>query len=61
MDEGKEANGGFVAPTAGIHGWFWENQGDKPVKVTLTTAGHFSGVVQIKGDGTRVKLPLSGR
>ena len=61
MGEGTSGNGGFVAPTPGIHGWFWENQGDKPVTVTLTTAGHYTGGVQIMGDGTRVTKKLSGR
>ena len=35
------AYGSFTAPTAGIHGWFWENKGKKEVQIHLTTAGFF--------------------
>jgi hypothetical protein len=38
----KESHGFFIAPSTGIHGWFWENKGDKEVDVTLHTAGFFS-------------------
>ena len=40
--ESKEGNGAFMAPTSGIHGWFWENRNNKPVTLTLKTAGHFT-------------------
>jgi hypothetical protein len=33
--------GSFTAPTTGIHGWFWENKGNKPVDIHLTTAGFY--------------------
>lgn len=33
--------GSFVAPTTGIHGWFWENKGKKQVDIHLTTAGFY--------------------
>jgi hypothetical protein len=33
--------GAFTAPTTGIHGWFWENKGKKPVDIHLTTAGFY--------------------
>jgi len=39
---GKDRSfGTFTAPTTGIHGWFWENKGSKPVDIHLTTAGYF--------------------
>lgn len=31
----------FIAPTTGIHGWFWENKGSKQVDIHLTTAGFY--------------------
>ena len=61
MGEGTSGNGGFIAPSDGIHGWFWENQSDKPITVTLTTAGHYTGGVQIMGDGTRIQKQVTGR
>lgn len=44
MDDkvGKEQSfGSFTAPSTGIHGWFWENKGDKNVEIRLTTAGFY--------------------
>ena len=39
---GKEAlYGSFIAPSTGIHGWFWQNKGDKEVKFHLNVAGFF--------------------
>ncbi|MBV9504803.1 MAG: hypothetical protein JO323_07335 [Acidobacteriia bacterium] len=37
----NHAYGSFTAPTTGIHGWFWENKGDKNVEIHLTTAGFY--------------------
>jgi hypothetical protein len=41
--------GSFTAPTTGIHGWFWENKGDKEVQIHLTTAGFFDGAKMYAG------------
>src|SRR5579862_8135535 len=39
---GKEASyGSFIAPSTGIHGWFWKNNGKKDVSFHLTVAGFF--------------------
>ncbi len=38
----SDASGTLTAPFPGIHGWFWENSGDKPITVTLTTAGFYN-------------------
>jgi hypothetical protein len=61
MGEGKDGNGGFLAPTSGIHGWFWENQSDKPVTVTLTTAGHYTEGLLTMPDDTRAPKPFNPR
>lgn len=61
LGEGKEGNGGFVAPTSGIHGWFWENQGDKPVTVTLKTSGHFTEGLLTMPDDTKAPRPFDAR
>jgi hypothetical protein len=42
--------GSFTAPTTGIHGWFWENKGDKDVQIHLTTAGFFDSAKMLAGD-----------
>jgi hypothetical protein len=37
--------GAMTVPFDGIHGWYWKNNSDQPVVVTLKT----SGVYQVKG------------
>ena len=35
------ANGSYVAPFTGIHGWYWENPGSEELTITLSTAGFY--------------------
>jgi len=49
----RQANGSFVAPFAGIHGWYWENPGSEPIKIRLTSSGFYSSAVEIRSDRTR--------
>ena len=51
----REGRGSYTAPYAGIHGWFWENAGDTPVMVTVTTTGFYSAAREFRDDGTRVE------
>lgn len=46
-----ESHGSFTAPSTGIHGWFWENKGDKPVKVVLHTAGFYDSIKYFGASG----------
>jgi hypothetical protein len=41
-----ESHGTFLAPSTGIHGWFWENKSDKPVTLKLEAAGYFDWITQ---------------
>lgn len=52
--EGRSAQGLFVAPTPGVHGWFWENPGAGRVTITLTTSGFYSASTEYR-DGERVE------
>ena len=36
------AAGTLTAPFSGIHGWYWENQSDSDVTVTLSAAGFYN-------------------
>lgn len=47
------AHGSFTAPMTGIHGWFWENPGNKPITIKLTSAGYYSYGMEFKSDKTR--------
>ncbi len=41
----ENANGSFMAPFSGIHGWFWENRGADAVKVELRASGFYSATL----------------
>jgi len=47
------AQGGFVAPTTGIHGWYWKNLGAGKVTIRLTTAGFYDAAIEFR-DGNRI-------
>jgi hypothetical protein len=51
----RQADGSFVAPFAGIHGWFWENPGGDTITIHLTTAGFYTSAHQFRFDRTRVE------
>jgi hypothetical protein len=40
--ESTQGHGVYKAPFTGIHGWWWENQSDSPVTITLMAAGFFT-------------------
>lgn len=43
-------HGSYVAPFPGIHGWYWLNEGDDSVTVTLDAAGFFEFAVEFRED-----------
>jgi hypothetical protein len=49
-DRGLYRNGSYVAPFPGIHGWYWLNETDRPVTVTLNTAGFFEIAGEFRED-----------
>ena len=40
--EAARGSGSFVAPSPGIHGWYWENTSDAEMTLTLTSSGFYS-------------------
>ncbi len=50
--------GSFTAPTTGIHGWFWENKGDKDVQIHLTTSGFYDSA-KMFADGAPIDLDIA--
>ena len=52
-----ESHGSFTAPSTGIHGWFWQNKGDKDVKFHLTVAGFFDSA-KMYIDGKPEDVPV---
>ncbi len=47
-EELKNANGAFVAPFDGIHGWYWLNLTEKPIKITLKISGFYESHDYVK-------------
>lgn len=45
-----QAHGTFIAPSTGIHGWFWENKNDKEVALKLVSAGFYDWIFHNRND-----------
>ncbi len=45
-------HGSYRAPYSGYHGWYWLNEGDAPVEVTLTADGFFTQAREYRADGS---------
>lgn len=45
-----QSSGTFIAPSTGIHGWFWENKSDQEVTLKLVTAGFYDWIVEHRND-----------
>jgi hypothetical protein len=43
--DATRGNGSLVAPFAGEHGWFWQNNNEFPIVITLTVTGYFDEMV----------------
>jgi len=52
-------HGSYVAPFPGIHGWYWLNEGDDSVTVTLHTAGFFDYAVEFREDEPPIEHELT--
>lgn len=50
VERGLQRHGSYVAPFPGIHGWYWLNETDRPVTVTLDTAGFFEVAAEFHED-----------
>ena len=40
-----QAAGIFTAPFSGLHGWYWENETNQVVRISLTTEGYYQELV----------------
>ena len=53
-----QAHGTFVAPSTGIHGWFWENKSSNKVTLKLVSAGFYDWILQNRNDKQVALKPL---
>jgi hypothetical protein len=49
--DASHASGAFTAPFPGLHGWYWENPGDTPITIKITSAGFFSAAIEFGLNG----------
>ena len=49
--------GSFTAPSTGVHGWYWENKGDKDVTIRLNASGFLNSARLYGPTGVR-DLPV---
>ena len=45
-----QMHGTFIAPSAGIHGWFWENKSSNEVTLKLVSAGFYDWIFHNRND-----------
>lgn len=53
-----QANGTFIAPRSGIHGWFWENKTPNAVTLKLISAGFYDWVFLNRNDKETAVKPI---
>lgn len=54
-NDGTASNGMYKAPFTGIHGWWFENQGDREITISLRSAGFFTETHEFR-KGVPVKV-----
>lgn len=52
-------NGSYVAPFPGIHGWYWLNETDRPVTVTLNASGFFEVAAEFRQEVPPVSYDIN--
>jgi hypothetical protein len=46
--QSDHASGSLTAPFAGIHGWYWENPTERPLTITIHSAGFFTSAEELR-------------
>ena len=54
--ETSQANGHYVAPYAGLHGWWWENSGKDIATIRINASGFFTGAVMFAPEPTEMEV-----
>jgi hypothetical protein len=58
--EASARRGAYVAPYSGIHGWYWKNNTDRDVTITLTSAGFYTSGKLFLDGGRGEDVVLTG-
>ncbi len=57
--EAADKRGAYIAPYAGIHGWYWKNNTDREVTLALTSTGFYSSARLFRDGGEGENVPLA--
>ena len=58
--EASEKRGAYVAPYAGIHGWYWKNNTDREVRIALTSTGFYPSAKLFLDGGAGQDVAITG-
>jgi hypothetical protein len=57
--EASEKRGAYIAPYAGIHGWYWKNNTEREVTIALTSTGFYPSARVFRDGGAGVDVALT--
>ena len=57
--EASEKRGAYIAPYAGIHGWYWKNNTERDVTIALTSTGFYPSARLFRDGGAGVDVALA--
>jgi hypothetical protein len=57
--EAAEKRGAYIAPYAGVHGWYWKNNTDREVTIALTSTGFYPSARLFRDGGAGVDVALT--
>jgi len=52
------SHGTFIAPSTGIHGWFWQNKSGQEITMTLVSSGFYDFIIQNRNDKSTTQQPI---
>jgi len=58
--EASTKHGAYVAPYAGVHGWYWKNNTDRDVTIRLASTGFYSAARWYADGGAGEDVALTG-
>ena len=58
--EASEKSGAYIAPYTGIHGWYWKNNTEREVRITLTSTGFYGSAKLFVEGGAGQDVALTG-
>ena len=57
--EASIKRGAYIAPYAGIHGWYWKNNTEREVRIALTSTGFYPSAKVFRDGGAGVEVAVT--